>query len=166
MIKSAQSSNNDYFIYFILLISSVVFYHIIIICIEFFSFKISAKFKGKGDYSPIKLYENDVEEDPSNCGKPLVEVKNIFKTYKSKSNSKLGNIFSRERVSVLKDVSFNVYNNEIFGILGHNGAGKSTLIKIMTGLLKSDHGNIYYEGTELFSNLNKIKKILVSILFY
>ncbi|ORX87323.1 ABC transporter-like protein, partial [Anaeromyces robustus] len=58
----------------------------------------------------------------------------------------------------LNGVSFNVYNNEIFGILGHNGAGKSTLIKIMTGLIKPDHGKVYYEGLELTSNINRIRK--------
>ncbi|OUM67178.1 hypothetical protein PIROE2DRAFT_5446 [Piromyces sp. E2] len=82
------------------------------------------------------VYIDDYEKDPINNGYPLIEVKEIFKLYKNKINN------GKKYVNVLDGISFNVYNNEIFAILGHNGAGKSTLIKIMTGLLKSDHGSI------------------------
>ncbi len=41
---------------------------------------------------------------------------------------------------VLKDLSFQVPNGEIFGLLGPSGAGKTTLIKILTGQLRQSEG--------------------------
>jgi len=124
LIEEKDHKNRVAFEGFILLICSAIFYHLIIIGIEFFSFKFSNLFKSKGDFTQSQLYTDDIEEDPNNCGKPLIEVKSIFKVYKNKNKS---NLFSNEKINVLKGVSFNVYNNEIFGILGHNAAGKSTL---------------------------------------
>jgi|TARA_B110000263_G_scaffold156016_1_gene135479 ABC-2 type transport system ATP-binding protein len=48
-----------------------------------------------------------------------------------------------------KDISFEVNNGEIFGILGTNGAGKSTTIKMMCGLLKPTRGIIQIGGVNL-----------------
>ena len=49
-------------------------------------------------------------------------------------------------VPVLKDVSFDLYPGEVHCLVGQNGAGKSTLIKILSGVHKSDSGNIYLRG--------------------
>ena len=43
---------------------------------------------------------------------------------------------------VLKDVSFTVGENSIFGFVGRNGAGKTTTMKIVLGLLKGDSGSV------------------------
>jgi len=48
-----------------------------------------------------------------------------------------------------KDISFEVKNGEVFGILGTNGAGKSTTIKMMCGLLKPTRGIIQIGGVNL-----------------
>ncbi|OUM65775.1 hypothetical protein PIROE2DRAFT_32917, partial [Piromyces sp. E2] len=56
------------------------------------------------------------------------------------------------------DVSFKVYQNEIFAILGHNGAGKTTLINIMVGLLKATEGDVYFDGRSIANNTNDIRK--------
>ena len=39
--------------------------------------------------------------------------------------------------------------NEIVGLLGDNGAGKSTLIKILSGALRADSGDIYVRGNKV-----------------
>jgi simple sugar transport system ATP-binding protein len=53
------------------------------------------------------------------------------------------------RVQALNDVSFTVNENEIVGLLGDNGAGKSTLIKILSGALIADSGDIYMNGEKI-----------------
>ncbi|MEO8606603.1 MAG: ATP-binding cassette domain-containing protein [Chloroflexota bacterium] len=52
------------------------------------------------------------------------------------------------RVQALNDVTLTVNKNEIVGLLGDNGAGKSTLIKILSGALTADSGNIYVHGSK------------------
>src|SRR5699024_7264061 len=46
----------------------------------------------------------------------------------------------------LKNVSFNIQEGEVVGIIGHNGAGKSTLCKVLTNILAPDEGSIYLGG--------------------
>ncbi len=46
-------------------------------------------------------------------------------------------------VRALNDVTIEFNRGEIHALLGENGAGKSTLIKIITGVYKADHGNVY-----------------------
>jgi simple sugar transport system ATP-binding protein len=53
------------------------------------------------------------------------------------------------RVQALNDVTFTVRENEIVGLLGDNGAGKSTLIKILSGALTADSGDIYKRGKKV-----------------
>jgi simple sugar transport system ATP-binding protein len=53
------------------------------------------------------------------------------------------------RVQALNDVSLTVNRNEIVGLLGDNGAGKSTLIKILSGALRADSGQIYLRGSKV-----------------
>jgi simple sugar transport system ATP-binding protein len=53
------------------------------------------------------------------------------------------------RVQALNDVTLSVRQNEIVGLLGDNGAGKSTLIKILSGALRADSGDIYMHGTKV-----------------
>jgi len=53
------------------------------------------------------------------------------------------------RVQALNDVTLSVRQNEIVGLLGDNGAGKSTLIKILSGALRADSGDIYMHGSKV-----------------
>ncbi|MBX0342310.1 metal ABC transporter ATP-binding protein [Lactiplantibacillus plantarum] len=50
---------------------------------------------------------------------------------------------------VFTDVAVNFNAGKITGIIGPNGAGKSTMIKAMLGLIKSQTGNVEYEGRAL-----------------
>ncbi len=51
--------------------------------------------------------------------------------------------------TVLKDVSFEVYENEVFVLMGGSGSGKSTTIKHIIGLLKPTSGRIIIDGTDI-----------------
>jgi simple sugar transport system ATP-binding protein len=49
-------------------------------------------------------------------------------------------------VHALRDADFDVFPNEIVALIGDNGAGKSTLVKILSGTLHPDAGEIWFEG--------------------
>lgn len=49
-------------------------------------------------------------------------------------------------VKALQNINFNVYQNEIVGLVGENGAGKSTLMKILVGIYKMDKGKMKLYG--------------------
>lgn len=52
-------------------------------------------------------------------------------------------------VYAVDGVDLHLKYNEILGIVGDNGAGKSTLIKIISGILKKDEGDIYFNGKKV-----------------
>ncbi len=49
----------------------------------------------------------------------------------------------------LNKVSFNVYKNEIVGIIGPNGSGKTTLINCITGFLKPSSGRVFFKEKDI-----------------
>jgi ribose transport system ATP-binding protein len=52
-------------------------------------------------------------------------------------------------VKALQDVSFDLMQGELHALVGENGAGKSTLMKILSGLYKSDTGDIFLHGKRM-----------------
>ena len=46
-------------------------------------------------------------------------------------------------------VSFSMERDQVLGLIGPNGAGKTTLLRLITGILKPDHGSIRFMGEEL-----------------
>ncbi|MFK9090504.1 adenosylcobinamide amidohydrolase [Bacillus salipaludis] len=51
--------------------------------------------------------------------------------------------------SVLKNITFDVNQGELFGVLGPNGSGKTTLLKMISGILPIKQGEIYISGKKL-----------------
>jgi fructose transport system ATP-binding protein len=49
-------------------------------------------------------------------------------------------------VQALRDVDLELYRGEVLGLVGDNGAGKSTLIKILSGAVQPDFGEILVDG--------------------
>ena len=61
-------------------------------------------------------------------------------------------------IPVLKDVSFEVGNGQLIGLIGLNGAGKSTTINEIIGLLTPYKGQIQIDGLELRTNPSDYRK--------
>lgn len=79
----------------------------------------------------------------------------------------LNNISKRyPGVLALEEVSFDLYPGEIHAVLGENGAGKSTLIKIISGAIQSDQGEIILEGSQVrFSGPKDAQNLGISAAF-
>ena len=73
-------------------------------------------------------------------------IKNFKKNKALVSLDKISLSFGKRRI--LEDVSFNINEGEILGMLGPNGVGKSTIFNIITGQIKPDSGSV------LFNNVN------------
>lgn len=58
----------------------------------------------------------------------------------------------------LDEVSFKVNSGEIVGILGPNGAGKSTIMKVITGFLHPEEGNVWINGAVIGGNALEIRR--------
>lgn len=74
----------------------------------------------------------------------MIEVKNISKSF--------------GKIKAVKNLSFEIKKGEIFGFLGPNGAGKTTTIKILLGILKPDKGEIFFEGKNIFKNIEEYRR--------
>ena len=79
-------------------------------------------------------------------GKVIISVEHLVKNY--------GNF------EAVKGISFEVYENEIFGLLGPNGAGKSTTLEIIETLRTKTDGKIIVDGIDLDKHPQEIKKII------
>ena len=85
----------------------------------------------------------------------IIEVKNLSKDFKVKLKSKgfkgsLKSIIkpSYKTVKAVKNISFEVEKGEVIAFIGPNGAGKSTTIKMLTGILYPDKGDIKVLGID------------------
>jgi iron complex transport system ATP-binding protein len=57
--------------------------------------------------------------------------------------------FAYGTISALSDVSLSVNEREVFGLLGPNGSGKSTLVRLLSGVLTPQHGDVQLAGRDL-----------------
>lgn len=67
----------------------------------------------------------------------IFTIHELQKTFRSSEGQEL---------TVLDDVNFTLYENEIVALLGKSGSGKSTLLRIIAGLIKPSKGQILYHG--------------------
>jgi len=82
--------------------------------------------------------------------KNILEIKNVSK--------KIG------KKQILKDITLEVKQGEIFGFVGPNGAGKTTLIKTMLGLYKQDSGSITINGFNIKTEFEKAMENIGAII--
>ena len=79
-----------------------------------------------------------------------MQIKNLTHTYG------VGTPFQR---SAVEDMTFDVYQGEFLGIIGHTGSGKSTLIQHLNGLLKPTGGQVLLSGKDIWAEPKKIRDV-------
>lgn len=88
----------------------------------------------------------------------VLTVANLRKTFKlSKKQQKLQNTTDSLKVAV-NDLSFGVYEGEIFGLLGPNGAGKTTTLRAIATLISPDSGDILVKGYSAKKDPSMVRK--------
>ena len=85
--------------------------------------------------------------DNTTASYPVLACKGVSKSYKN-------------GVSVFKDFDFSLPSGKIIGLLGPNGCGKSTLIKLISGLLVADSGEIEIAGIPRSEKTNSLVSYL------
>lgn len=75
----------------------------------------------------------------------MISIQNVSKSYKK------GN-------KVIDNINLEIKDGEIFGFIGQNGVGKTTTIKMMTGILEIDEGDILIDGKSIIKEPIEAKK--------
>ena len=76
----------------------------------------------------------------------MLELKNLYRSFRT--------------IPAIEDVSFKVGPGEIVGFLGPNGAGKSTTVKIITGMLRPNEGQVLFEGEDIAKDMVAFRSVL------
>ena len=91
----------------------------------------------------------------------------VVKKFRIKNFKKKTELLRLEKISlhfgkrkILENLTFNLNQGEILGLLGPNGVGKSTIFNIIIGLLKPNYGSIFIEGKNVINEtiFNRTKK--------
>jgi D-methionine transport system ATP-binding protein len=70
----------------------------------------------------------------------MIELKNVSRTFGKNTGAE---------VRAVKNASFTVEDDEIFGVIGYSGAGKSTLVRCINLLERPDSGEVWVDGRNL-----------------
>ncbi len=90
---------------------------------------------------------------------PVIRVKNLVKRFRIAQRQPgfwgaVSGLFQREykTIKALEDVSFSIEPGELIGYIGPNGAGKSTTVKILSGILVPNSGEVEVLGKTPWKN--------------
>ncbi|MDP4130871.1 MAG: ABC transporter ATP-binding protein [Bacteroidota bacterium] len=78
----------------------------------------------------------------------IIEIKHLTKKFKNSPED------------AVKDISFTVGQNEIYGLLGPNGAGKTTTLSVLCGLFPPTSGSVLIDGKNIQKDPADIRKIV------
>ena len=68
----------------------------------------------------------------------MIEIRHVYKNY--------------DDFEALRDISAEISEKQVFGLIGTNGSGKSTLLRIVAGILRADQGEVYADGKRIFED--------------
>lgn len=76
----------------------------------------------------------------------MIEIENLIKSF--------------GKTKALDGLSLKIEDKAIYGFVGPNGAGKTTTMKIISGLLKADSGNVIINGIDLTREVGKTRSLI------
>lgn len=93
---------------------------------------------------------------------PAVVVQNLSKIYPNSFPrlKKILHLPAKPAVEALKNISFEIGDGEIFGLIGKNGAGKTTLTKIIATLVQPTDGRISVKGFDSIADEVKVRSLI------
>ena len=74
----------------------------------------------------------------------MISIKNLTKKF--------------DKIVAVDNVSLDIHEGEVFGLLGQNGAGKTTIIHMLATLLKPTSGTAQINGYDIIKNSSKVRK--------
>ena len=80
---------------------------------------------------------------------PLVQVKDVWREYDD----------GTKRFTILKDINFEMQQNEFVALVGPSGCGKSTLLRLLCGLDKPTRGEVLYDGKPIRADNPKVTMV-------
>jgi phospholipid/cholesterol/gamma-HCH transport system ATP-binding protein len=102
--------------------------------------------------------DNNFPPAPEEAKRPMIQVRNLRKSFGSKE--------------ILRGISFDVWPGEMLAIIGPSGCGKSTTLKLITGLLDPDDGEItlgsdqiglVFQGSALLNSLTVRENLALAL---
>ena len=76
---------------------------------------------------------------------PIIRFENVAKTFGHKQT--------------INSVSFDIYQGEIFGLMGQSGAGKTTLLRLLIGFYKPSSGRILYNNQDIYKHPKLVSRV-------
>jgi len=117
-------------------------------------FKIIEKENKSQSETNIKILNRWTKKEIIN--QDLVQIKNLSKTF----NDSFFTESSKNSITAVNDVSFNIKEGQSFGLVGESGSGKSTIAKMIVNLFRPSSGDIYFDNvciTKIKSNKEMLK---------
>ena len=81
----------------------------------------------------------------------MIEVKKVYKRFIKNTGKKEKEFYA------VNDVSFQIKDGQIFGILGQNGAGKTTLLRMISGIMEPSKGSVVVDNLDYKKSAEIIK---------
>ena len=123
---------------------------------------IIAIYKFIPSFNKIQSSSNQIKLS-SSYSSPILEIlsekiafQNTFTDYNISTDFELSvcNVsYSYDKNLIIDNLSINFKSSSVNLILGENGAGKTTFLKIISGLIKPNNGNIYLNGIDIYDSI-------------
>ena len=94
-----------------------------------------------------KIARHATDHDQAAASGPLIEVRNVFKRFAIRKQTKLLSREPEASVTALNGVSLTVNKGECLGLVGESGCGKTTVSKVIMRAVEADSGEVIFHDT-------------------